>query len=541
MNYNLLEEEWIPVFYRDGQFGRLGAMKALEQAKEIRCIAPASPLDLFAAHRFLLALLYWKADAAGGVRQVRESLRNGKIPSELINGIKDEAHCFDLFDDKSPFLQDTDVRNEKKLKSVGSLFAELASGTNIAHFHHGDDKKMRLCLPCVTLGMLRVVPWSQQGGSGLSPSVHGAPPFMAMAKGDNLAITLGLNLVPLVGEASEAKWSRHFKPDESNKPIPYLEALTWNPRRIYLTPPQKGICWYCGQRNVPTVGQIVYLKNENTKLNEEKGKKVRFQWQDPCAFYWKDEAIRTAKSTEEDQAMYNKDLAQLLGKHGTKKEQKPPESFLYEKNKEHEGWYLVTPCTKQAKTFDHRRIELTNFSSETIRSLLPVDRLVKKQKALDGWKEPKLKQGQGIGHFVEAAVMLFTCADWATLSNAAFRQMHESPAGFDILSGLYWGLRGKNIKGLPSPNVAWLMLKLMAAVCANARILRSNAKFNPLMSIPKRQLSAGGKASLYPVSFPRGFRLEAAMRAGLVSNMRKRNPESIDWIGLCDRLDQLID
>jgi len=543
MDYNLLDEEWIPVLYHDGGFRRVGAMKALEQAREIRCITLASPLDLFAVHRFLLTLLYWKAELAGGVEQVRESLLKGEIPSEVLNGIKGEAHCFDLFDDKSPFLQDPFVHNEKKLKSVGSLFAELASGTNIAHFHHGDDKKMRLCLPCVTLGMLRVVPWSQQGGQGVSPSIHGAPPFMAIANGDNLGITLALNLVSLDGKPGKARWSGYFKPTDSTKSIPYMEALTWNPRRIHLPAPQKGLCWYCGQSGVPTVGQIVYLKNENTRLSQGKGKRkgVSGKWHDACAFYWKDEPIRTAKSTKEDQAMCNKDLAQLLGKHGTKKEQSPPEPFVFKKNKEHQGWYPVIPCTAQAKTFDHRGIELTNFSSETIRTLLPVVGSMERQKALEGWKEPKLKQAQGIRHFVEAAVTLLSAADWATLSNAAYHEMHESPAGFDILSGLYWGLRGKKVKGLPWPNVAWLMLKLMGSVCAHTRIIRLNARFNPLMSVPKRQLGTGGRASIYPVSFPRGFRLEAAIRAALAGNMRKRNPELIDWIGLCDGLNQLID
>jgi hypothetical protein len=541
MNYNLLQEEWIPVLHPDGRFCHISAMKALEQAREVRCIALASPLDVFAVHRFLLTLLYWKAELSGGVEHVRESLLKGTVPSEVIKGIKAEARCFDLFDDKAPFLQDPSVRNEKNLKSAGSLFAELPSGSYIAHFYHTDDERVRLCLPCITLGMLRLIPWSQQGGQGLSPSIHGAPPFIAMASSDSLGITLGLNLVFLGGEAGQPRWFGHFKATASTKPIPYMEALTWNPRRICLTPTEKGICRYCGQSDVPTVGQIVYLKNENTRLSQGRRKGVSGNWHEPGAFYWKDEAIRTAKSTKEDLAMCNKDLAQLLGKHGTKKEQSPPESFVFKKNKEHQRWYLVIPCTAQAKTFDHRQIELTTFSPETIRTLLPVDRLAKKQKGLDGWNEPKLKYPQGIRHFVEAAAMLFTCDDWVTLSNAAYRQMHESSAGFDVLSGLYWGLRDKKMKGLPSPNVAWLMLKLMASVSARARMIRPNAKFNPLRSLRKRQLGAGGKVSLYPISLPRGFSLEAAMRAALVTNMRKRNPELIDWIGLCDGLDQLID
>ena len=32
MNYNLLDEEWIPVLYHDGQWKRLGIRKVLEDA-----------------------------------------------------------------------------------------------------------------------------------------------------------------------------------------------------------------------------------------------------------------------------------------------------------------------------------------------------------------------------------------------------------------------------------------------------------------------------------------------------------------------------
>jgi len=148
---------------------------------------------------------------------------------------------------------------------------------------------------------------------------------------------------------------------------------------------------------------------------------------------------------------------------------------------------------------------------------------------------------EGIRRFVQAAVSLLTYTDWAALSNAAYREMHDSPAAFDVLCGLYWGLRDKEIKGLPSRNVAWLMLKLMAAVPVHARVIHSDAKFCPVDLLPKRQLNERGRASPYPVSFPRGRRLEAALRGALDSNMRKRNARPVDWIGLCYALHQLLD
>lgn len=546
MKYNLLEEHWIPVLGTDGKLGYVGIKDTLTHAGRIRCICLASPLDMFAVHRFLLTLLYWKADLAGGVEEVRASLLKSELPSAVLGGINKEDHCFDLFDKESPFLQDTSVSisKEKEKKSVGSLFAELAVATNIAHFHHGDDESMRLCLPCATIGLLRVVPWSQSGGQGKTPSVHNAPPIMAMATGDNLAATLGLNLVPLDTKAGKAQWSGYFTPTDSTSPIPYLEALTWNPRRILLPSAQEGTCWYCGESNVPTVGKIVYMKNENTKKRADE---KLFEWQDPAAFYAlydvskkydkvKNVPYKTIKSSRENLATDGRDLQRLAH------DDPFPESTVVVKNPKHEGWLLVVPCTNPAnnKTYDHRQVELAQLSPETIRSLPPAVPPSRRQ-GIDGWKEPERVERKDVEHFVPAAVRLLTHTDWVTLSNAAYMDMHDSPAAFDVFSGLYWGLRDKKTKGLPSRNVAWLMLKLMASVPARARTLHPNAEFCPLQRLPKRQSNERDMASPYPVSFPRGRRLEAALSAALVDNLRKRNPEPVDWTRLCYGLDQLLD
>lgn len=542
MSYNLLEKEWIPVLWKNGNPGRDSVIEVLNHAREIRCISLASPFDFFAVHRFLLTLLYWKAGLAGGVNQIRESLLEGQIiPAAVLAGIKEATPCFDLFDKESPFLQDLNVPKDKE-KSSGSLFAECATGTNIAHFHHGDDENMRLCRNCATLGMLRVVPWSQAGGAGLTPSVHNAPPIMVIATGDNLAITLGLNLVHLDAGAGEAKWSGHFKPTDSTKPIPYLEALTWNPRCIFLPSPQPGTCWYCGQSDVLTVGKIVYKKNEHTKLIKKGKKSIPFSWHDPSAFY-PDNEYATVRSYSEVDAKDNKDLTLLIEKDTSKKKQERPKSLVVEKNMDHQGWLLVIPCTNPAnnKTFDLRQLELKNLLLETVRSLIPSDQQYRRQEGLDGWKQPKQFYPPGIKQFVLSAERFLTHADWGALSNAAFRAMNEAPAAFDVVSGLYWGLRDKKINGLPSRNAAWLVLKLMAAVPTQARTIHPKANFNPLQSLPKRQIKVRGRTSLYPVSFPRGTRLEAALRNALGSNIRRRYPAPVDWIGLCNGLDQLLD
>ena len=45
MTYNLLDEEWIPVLYRNGDWKRVGIRKALGDAGQIQQIAASNPKD----------------------------------------------------------------------------------------------------------------------------------------------------------------------------------------------------------------------------------------------------------------------------------------------------------------------------------------------------------------------------------------------------------------------------------------------------------------------------------------------------------------
>lgn len=533
--FNLLDEAWIPVLWQDGRWGRVGIRQALADAGSIRQIAASNPMDLFAIHRFLLTLLCWKAESVGGAERLRETLLQGTVPRAMIDALEAEACRFRLFDAEQPFLQDVTVGKQTP-KSAGSLFAEFACGTNIAFFHHGHDDGMRLCLPCAAMGLLRLVPWTQFGGKGHSAAVHNAPPIMALACGPNLAVTLGLNCVPLAGKAGEAKWSGEFSPSNPNAPIPYMEALTWNPRRVHLPDPEpEGRCWCCGHDGVPVVGPIVYAKNDNTKMNKEGGKAIPFQWQDPAAFYFRETRYRTVKSSDEKRAAVGCDLDRLAG-------DDPPVSLVGQENPDHNSWLLLVPCTNKAKSYDHRQLRTAGVDPGAIRSLLPPDVPLARQAGVDGWTDPGGEPRQGAIAFVRAATRLLTHVDWATLAAAAFRPMHFLPAAFDLLSGLHWSLRGK-FSGLPSRNVAWLVLKLMAAVPAAARV-PADGGVCPLGSLRKRQIDErrGERStrSPYPLSLPRGHRLEAALRGALEDYSRRCPNPVIDWAGLCHRLDQLL-
>jgi hypothetical protein len=539
-DWNVLTSASLEVLNLRAQTQVISPLQALREASDIQCIASGSPLDLFAAHRFLLTLLYWKAEVAGGVQRVRDALLGGEVPGVILDALCGETGRFGLFDPEAPFLQDPSAR-EAKTKSAGSLFAEFACGTNVAHFHHGDDERMRLCLPCATVGMMRAVPWTQSGGAGLSPSVHNAPPIVALAVGGNLSVTLGLNLIDVEGPAGVPRWSGHFSPTSRQSPIPYLEAFTWNPRRILLIrSPSSARCLRCGAGGVALVGSIVYLKNENTRLNKQGGKTVPFVWRDPSAFYSASDPHVTRKSFDEERAAAGSDLGALAD------EEKSASSPVVVANSRHQGWLVVVPSTNPAnnKTYDHRLLPFRELTVDTLRAAMSACTPVPGRVGLDGWTQSSDSGREGPAQLVRAAASLLGEADWLSLSNAAFMEMQEAPAAFDALSGLIWSLRKRKIRGLPSRDTAWLVLKLMAAVPAAFRAPSSEPTFCPLTQLPSRQLRQrrGKEAgySPYPVSFPRGRRLEAALRAILGSHCRKRIPAPIGWRRFCDELDQLL-
>ena len=325
--------------------------------------------------------------------------------------------------------------------------------------------------------------------------------------------------------------------------IPYLEAFTWNPRRVHLgSPGAPDVCWRCGKSGSAVVGPIVYLKNDHT---QKRADKQLFKWQDPAAFYAADEPFKTMKSgmdrkTKEPTAASGRDLDWLL------RTENAAMSLVVRANPSHRNWLLVLPCTNPAnnKTFDHRLLDLASLSTDAVRAILPGDRARSQSEGLDGWTEPSQRTtSKGAARFVRAAAQLLTHGDWAVLSGAAYREMHQSPAAFDLLCGLFWPLRGK-VSGLPSRSVAWLVLKLMAAVPASARLPHANAAFCPLRCLAKRQPKERRKdrttESLYPVSLPRGNRLEVALRHELDKNTRQREPQAIDWPRVCYALDQLL-
>lgn len=535
-DFNVLTTKWVEVTDATGTLQVVSPLDAIKDSGKIFRIVESSPLDLFAIHRFLLTLLYWQS--GDSLQALRESLLGGSVPSAVINDLKNEESQFELFDVRKPFFQDIAVATSKKRLSAASLFGELATGTNVSHFHHSDDNKARLCLRCATLGLLRLVPWTQSGGAGKQPSIHGAPPIMAMAVGCNLAETLGLNLIAIPKvPLGKPQWSGQFNPAKHGKTLSLLTALTWNPRRVHLGgPDESGVCVKCGSASAPTVGPIVFEKNPN--CGDSDAKNFQASWMDPAAFYNAKGA--TVKTTKELTASTGNDRRSLFEQTFGKKIEPAPSSLITAANPTHRDWLAVFPCTNPAnnKSYDHRLERFAEFEGEAPRRHQAWETRVAWEagdvRAFHSFADYSPNPTPGTREFVRAALKLDTDA-WAILRDARRRSMNHSTAAFDIFSSLYWPLRSR-YSGFPSRVAAWLFLKL----AANARDgQRTQGNLEPWRQLRSQTNSATPTKAQYSRRPPPEQLLETELDAELQKALRTVSA-NVDWTGLCQFLDDVL-
>ena len=261
MNYNLLEEEWIPVLWKKGNSNRVGIITALTQADKIRQIAASNPMDRVAILRFLLALLYWCQGNSDGAN----AQSGGSFPKKWFKKLDDNKHLFNLLGDENRFYQDHNV--DGNAVAVTNLLHDLPSGTNITHFRHVRDFHEGLCLACCAMGLLRWPSVASAGKFGkwqqMTACINGNTPAYSIPTGANLLETLWLNWPsspPVNGDAPV--WENPIE----ESPLGFLKGMTWRSRRILLAPPDTqgnrdfsaGLCCYCGEPTDRLVKSILF-------------------------------------------------------------------------------------------------------------------------------------------------------------------------------------------------------------------------------------------------------------------------------------------
>jgi hypothetical protein len=347
MEYNLLEEKWIPVLWNDGEFSRVGIRKALTKAGRIRQIAASNPMDNVALLRFLLAVLWWcRSNLTDEQRKTLESADG--IKDDWLEKMDRHKEKFDLLDDTYRFYQDRqllddilkakqsdwDKKQEKRKSSkpsktprppvladddyrpIGDLLQELPTETQIAHFRHVRDGNYGLCPSCCAIGIVRLSAFANAYGHGkYTAAVNGPTPAYAIPEGWTLLQTLMLNWPEKITTRREPPWIWNQPP--SQEELDEITVFAWRSRRLWLG--DRGSldepCAHCGQR-AHLIRKMAFSGNWKPPI-QTKGTQKKFWNQDPHLIL---EQVSSKKKEAEDSDDNDKDQeTNVLGESPTNK------------------------------------------------------------------------------------------------------------------------------------------------------------------------------------------------------------------------------
>lgn len=255
--FDLIDEPWISVRYRDGTMRDVSILGAFSDAERITGIVGEVPTQSFAIARLLIAIL---SRALGGPIDERQWYKvwSSGLPLDEIDRYLD-AHRgrFDLLHAATPFFQVADLRTAKnEVKDVAQLISDLPSnnrlfttraGSGIKSLSYAEAARWLVNVQAFdasgiksgALGDARV-----KGGKGYPIGVGWTGLLGGvMVAGANLRETLLFNLVsPSAHYADEwgadlPPWEREPDgPHERADPHPTgpVDLATWQSRRVRL-------------------------------------------------------------------------------------------------------------------------------------------------------------------------------------------------------------------------------------------------------------------------------------------------------------------
>lgn len=312
--YNVLHEPWIVVEDLEGAERYLGILDVLEQAHQLRRVVEPAPPIQCGMYRLLLALVMDALDLQE-IEDLGALLEDGQIPMTKLHQYIERVSPsrFDLFDEKTPFLQMPAVGAEDgETKSVAELFFHLPTGTNVTHFHHVQANEQAIAPDVCARALCAVAPFMTAGGAGYSPSINGTPPWYVFVKGTTLFETLVLNIY-LATTQGMGRGMPAWRQDEAVVPKAprtcdgLLAGLTWQPREIRLLPGEGGFCTYSGMSASVLVRRIHYGPG---------AKYDGVNWTDPQVAYKTTEKGRMSIRPQEGRALWRDAGALFLLRQG---------------------------------------------------------------------------------------------------------------------------------------------------------------------------------------------------------------------------------
>jgi CRISPR system Cascade subunit CasA len=286
--YNALTEPWIPVRMLTGEEKEVGILELLENAHRMEAITDASPLMEYGIYRLMTVFLM---DALRPERQqdIQDLLDAGVFNMESISDYvqkcEKDGPCFDMFDEKRPFLQSPyDEMWDKSEKPASVMLHELPGGNNPLHFAHVLENAHVIC-PAVCLKAICAVNVFCTAGLQGPSSINGRPPLYILVKGDNLFEGLILNIIPsrrsnLPYQTPPPVWrgDTRVEPGAKLAETSLLEGMTLLARRMTLIADEEGgTCSQTGRQCQVVVRKMFFQKGLDYIGYEA--------WRDPHVIY----------------------------------------------------------------------------------------------------------------------------------------------------------------------------------------------------------------------------------------------------------------
>ena len=203
MQFNLIDERWIPVLRRDGSSDRIAPHEVTKGFVDNPVVALDAPRADFngALIQFLIGLIQTAA-APASTSEWRRKLTEPPTSDELKSAFTTVRHAFELGGDGPRFMQDFDELVGQPSSIDGLLIdepGENALKNNTDFFIKRKQGSVSMCPACCAAALLSLQTNAPAGGRGYMTSLRGGGPLttlvMGFGKTDALWHSIWLNVL----------------------------------------------------------------------------------------------------------------------------------------------------------------------------------------------------------------------------------------------------------------------------------------------------------------------------------------------------------